>query len=75
MGNIQLATPPATTPASNVVIAVFGASKRSIDSITNNEEARGAENAAANPAPAPAAKSCLRSPASTRVHLETRQPT
>lgn len=70
-----MATPPATTPASKVVIAVFGASNRSIDSITSNEEANGAAKAAANPAPAPAANNCFRSPASTLPHLETRHPT
>ena len=48
MGKIQLATPPATTPAKSVVMAVLGASNRSIDSITNNEEANGAAKAAAN---------------------------
>ena len=74
MGKIILATPPATTPASKVVMAVLGASKRSIDSMTNNEEAKGAAKAAANPAPAPAASSCFRSPASTLPHLDTRQP-
>ena len=62
--------PPATTPANRVVMAVLGASKRSIDSITSNEDARGAAKAAASPAPAPAAKSCFRSPDSTRPHLE-----
>lgn len=38
MGNIQLATPPATTPANKVVMAVLGASNRSMDSMTNREE-------------------------------------
>ena len=42
----MLATAPATTPASKVVIAVLGASKRSMDSMTSNEEASGAANAA-----------------------------
>ena len=55
----MLATAPATTPASKVVIAVLGASKRSMDSMTSNEEASGAANAAARPAPAPAASNCF----------------
>ena len=59
----MLATAPATTPASNVVIAVFGASKRSIDSITRSEDASGAANAAASPAPAPAAAKPAAAPA------------
>ena len=75
MGKIQLATPPATTPAKRVVIAVLGASNRSIDSITNNDEANGAAKAAANPAPAPADNSCFRSPLSTLPHLDTKYPT
>ena len=49
----MLATAPATTPASKVVMAVFvGASKRSMDSITMSEEASGAAKAAATPAAA-----------------------
>ena len=38
-GKTKPATAPATTPANNVVMAVLGASKRSMDSITINEEA------------------------------------
>ena len=75
MGKIQLATPPATTPAKSVVMAVLGASNRSIDSITNNEEANGAAKAAANPAPAPADNNCFRSPLSTLPHFDTKYPT
>ena len=74
-GKVKLAPPPATTPASKVVMAVLGASNRSMDSITKSEEARGAAKAAANPAPAPAAKSCLRSQANTCPHLEMIFPT
>ena len=40
-GKTMLATAPATTPASKVVMAVLGASKRSMDSITMSEEASG----------------------------------
>ena len=50
------------TPASKVVMAVLGASKRSMDSITMSEEASGAAKAAASPAPAPAASNCFCSP-------------
>ena len=45
IGKIVLAIAPATTPARIVVIAVFGASKRSIDSITSVAAARGAAKA------------------------------
>ena len=62
-------------PRQRVVMAVFGASNRSMDSITNSDEANGAAKAAANPAPAPADSNCFRSPASTLPHLETKQPT
>ena len=74
-GKTMLATAPATTPASKVVIAVLGASKRSMDSMTSNEEASGAANAAARPAPAPAASNCFRSPRRIRVQRATRHPT
>ena len=71
----MLATAPATTPASKVVMAVLGASKRSMDSITMSEEASGAAKAAASPAPAPAASNCFCSPFRIWVQRDTRLPT
>ena len=42
--------------------------------MTSNEEASGAANAAARPAPAPAASNCFRSPRKICVQRATRHP-
>ena len=55
-------------------MAVLGASNRSMDSMTNREEDKGAAKAAESPAPAPAASNCFRSPFRICPHRDTNVP-